>query len=112
MVSADKLPPFNIEAEEAVIASILVDDDAVARVESIISAEHFYRDQNRWAYEACLELWSRNETINQVTLAHELSRRGKLDDAGGIPYISRIVGELATPVGVEHYAGIVKRDAM
>ncbi len=112
MVSADKLPPFDIEAEEAVIASILVDDDAVARVESIISAEHFYRDQNRWAYEACLELWSRNETINQVTLAHELSRRGKLDDAGGIPYISRIVGDLATPIGVEHYAGIVKRDAM
>jgi replicative DNA helicase len=58
-----------------------------------------------------LALWSRNEPINQVTLAHELSRREKLDDVGGLPYLSRIVGELATPVGVEHYAGIVKRDA-
>ncbi len=112
MVTADKLPPFDVEAEEAVIASALVDEDAVARIESIVQPEHFFRDQNRWAFEACLELWSRNESINQVTLAHELSRRGKLDEVGGIPYISRIVGELPTPIGVEHFAGIVRRDAI
>ncbi len=111
MVSADKLPPFDVEAEEACIASILVDEEAVGRVEGLVQAEDFYRDQNRWAYEACLALWSRNEPINQVTLAHELSRREKLDDAGGLPYLSRIVAELATPVGVEHYAQIVKRDS-
>src|SRR4029077_18346865 len=100
-----------IEAEEACVESILVDDEAMGRVEGVVRPEDFYRDQNRWAYEACLALWSRNEPINQVTLAHELSRREKLDDVGGIPYLSRIVGELATPIGVEHYAGIVKRDA-
>jgi len=111
VVSADKLPPFDVEAEEACIASILVDEEAVGRVEGLVQAEDFYRDQNRWAYEACLALWSRNEPINQVTLAHELSRREKLDDAGGLPYLSRIVAELATPVGVEHYAQIVKRDS-
>jgi replicative DNA helicase len=111
MVTADKLPPFNIEAEEACIASMLVDEEAIGRVEGVVHPDDFYRDQNRWAYEACLELWSRNEPINQVTLAHELSRREKLDDAGGIPYLARIVGELATPVGVEYYAQIVKRDA-
>ena len=111
MVTAEKLPPFDVEAEEAVIASILVDEEAIGRVEGIVRAEDFYRDQNRWAYDACLSLWARNESINQVTLAHELSRRDKLDDVGGLPYLARIVGELATPVGVEHYAGIVKRDA-
>jgi len=111
MVAADKLPPFDVEAEEAVIASILVDEEAIGRVEGIVAPEDFYRDQNRWAYEACLELWSRNTPINQVTLGHELARRDKLDDVGGLPYLSRIVAELATPVGVEHYAGIVKRDA-
>ena len=111
MVTADKLPPFNVEAEEACIASILVDEEAIGRVEGVVHPDDFYRDQNRWAYDACLALWSRNEPINQVTLAHELARREKLDDAGGIPYLARIVGELATPVGVEHYAHIVKRDA-
>ena len=111
MVTADKLPPFDIEAEEACIASILVDEEAIGRVEGVVQPEDFYRDQNRWAYEACLALWSRNEPVNQVTLAHELARREKLDEAGGIPYLARIVGDLATPVGVEHYAHIVKRDA-
>ncbi len=112
MVTADKLPPFDAEAEEAVIASLLVDEEAMGRVDGLVQSEDFYRDQNRWAFEACVEQWSRGETINQVTLAHELSRRGKLDDVGGLPYLARIVGELATPIGVEHYAGIVKRDAM
>jgi len=111
VVAAEKLPPFDVEAEEAVIASILVDEEAIARVEGIVQAEDFYRDQNRWAFDACLALWARNEAINQVTLAHELSRRDKLDEAGGLPFLARIVSELATPVGVEHYAGIVKRDA-
>jgi replicative DNA helicase len=112
VVTADKLPPFDVEAEEAVISSILVDEEAIGRVEGLVQPEDFYRDQNRWAYDACLALWTRNETINQVTLAHELSRRDKLDDVGGLPYLARIVGELATPVGVEHYARIVKRDAL
>jgi replicative DNA helicase len=111
VVTADKLPPFNVEAEEAVIASIMVDEEAVGRVEGVVQPEDFYRDQNRWAYEAALALWSRNEAINQVTLAHELSRRDKLEEAGGLPFLARIVAELATPIGVEHYAGIVKRDA-
>jgi replicative DNA helicase len=112
VVAADKLPPFDVEAEEAVIASILVDEDAISRVESIVQPEDFFRDQHRWAYAAALELWSRSEPINQVTLAHELARREKLDDVGGIPFISRIIGDLPTAVGVEHYAKIVKRDAV
>jgi replicative DNA helicase len=112
MVTADKLPPFDVEAEEAVIASIIVDDEAIARVDGLVSAEDFYRDQNRWAYDAAQELWSRSEPINQVTLAHELSRRNKLDDVGGLPYLARIVSDLATPIGVEHYAQIVRRDAI
>ena len=111
MVTAEKLPPFDVEAEEAVIASLLVDEEAIGRVEGLVQPEDFYRDQNRWAYDACLALWSRNEPINQVTLAHELSRMSRLDDVGGLPYIARITTELATPVGVEHYARIVRRDA-
>jgi replicative DNA helicase len=111
-VVLDKLPPFDVEAEEAVLASVLVDEDAIGRVEAIVQPEDFYRDQNRWTYEAALELWARNESINQVTMAHELSRRGKLDDVGGVPFVSRIVADLATPVGVEHYARIVRRDSV
>ncbi len=109
---ADRLPPHDVEAEEAVIASILVDSEAIYRVAPILKADDFFREKNAWAYEACLSLFDRNDAINQVTVGHELARRDRLGEMGGLAYLSRLVTELPTPVGVEHYAGIVKRDAV
>ena len=109
---AEKLPPHDIDAEEAVVASLLVDPEAVYRVAPILKAEDFFREKNAWAYEACLALWDRSEAINQVMVAHELARRDRLDDLGGAAYLSRLVTELPTPIGVEHYAEIVRRDAI
>jgi replicative DNA helicase len=111
MVVAERLPPFDVEAEEAVLASLMVDEDAIYKVQAALRPEDFYREQNRWAYEACIALWERNETINPVTVAHELARSNRLDEAGGPAFLSRLVTELPTPIGVEHYAGIVRRDA-
>jgi replicative DNA helicase len=111
MVVAERLPPFNVEAEESVIASLLVDEDAVYKVQGIVQPDDFYREQNRWAYEACLALWERNDGINQVTVAHELARRDRLEEVGGGAFLSRLVTELPTSIGVEHYARIVRRDA-
>lgn len=108
----DKLPPFDNDAEEALVASLMVDDEAADRIVGLVHDRDFFRDQNRWSFIACQELWRRGETVNQVTVAHELARREKLDDAGGIPYLARIVGDLATPVGVEHYANLVHKDAV
>ncbi len=107
----EKLPPFDADAEQSVIASILVDEDAIGRVESIVQPEDFFRSQNQWCYQACLALHERGETVNQVTGAHELARMGRLDDVGGAAYLGRIVADLPTPIGVEHYAAIVRRDA-
>ncbi|MCH8995402.1 MAG: replicative DNA helicase [Chloroflexi bacterium] len=112
MVVAERLPPFDVEAEEAVLASLMVDEDAIFKVQTTIQPNDFYREQNRWTYEACLELARRSETINQVTVAHEMARRERLEDAGGPGFLSRIVTELPTPIGVEHYALIVRRDAV
>ncbi len=111
MVIAERLPPFDVEAEEAVLASLMVDGEAIYKVQGILHPQDFYRDQYGWTYEASLALWERGESINQVTVAHELARRERLEDAGGPAFLSRIVGELPTAIGVEHYAGIVQRDA-
>ena len=111
MVTQDKLPPFDIKAEEACIAAILIDQAAIADVAKIVQSPDFYRDQHRWAYEACLALWERDEPVNEVTLAHELARREKLDEVGGLPFFARITTELPTAVGIEHYAEIVRRDS-
>jgi replicative DNA helicase len=101
-----------VEAEEAVVASLLVDSEAIYRVAPILKPEDFFREKNAWAYEACLALFDRNEAINQVTVAHELARRERLEELGGAAYLSRLVAELPTAIGVEHYAQIVKRDAI
>ena len=108
---AEKLPPHDIEAEEAVIASLLVDAEAIYKVAPKLNADDFFREKNAWVYEACLALWDRSESINQITVSHELARRNRLEDVGGASYLSRLVTELPTSVGVEHYAGIVDRDA-
>jgi replicative DNA helicase len=112
MVVAERLPPFDVDAEEAVIASLMVDEDAIYKIQSVVRPEDFYREQNRWVYEACLALWERNEAITQVAVAHELTRRGVLEDAGGPGFLSRVVAELPTAVGAEHYARLVQRDSI
>lgn len=106
----DKLPPFNAEAEDSVVASLLVDRSALDAITGIVQEQDFYRDQNRWAFAACKALWERGETVNQVTVLHELTRAEQLPP-NGAAWLSQIVGDLPTPVGVEHYAGIVHRDA-
>ncbi len=107
----EQLPPHDIQAEESVLASLIVDPEAVNNVAAILSSRDFFRETNAWAFEACIALWERHENINQVTLAHELDRRGRLEDVGGLTYLSELVLNLPTPVGVENFAEIVKRDS-
>ena len=104
--------PSDKDVEEALLASILVDDDAIFKVQPQLEPQDFYRDTNRFIYEACLELADSGAAINQVTVAHELGRKDRLEDAGGPAFLSKIVAELPTPIGVEHYSRVVKRDSI
>jgi replicative DNA helicase len=108
----ERLPPHNIEAEEAVIASLLVDPEAILKTTIFLKPEAFYREKNQWLYEACLSLYERNEAINQITVAQELTRQGKLEEVGGVAYLSHLVSVLPTSVHVEYYAQIVHRLAV
>src|SRR4051812_26682475 len=107
----EQLPPHDIQAEESVIASVMVDAEAMNKVATILEARDFFREANGWTFEVCRALWDRNESINQVTVAHELERKGRLEDVGGLSFLSDLVLNLPTPVGAEHFAAIVKRDA-
>jgi len=108
----ERLPPHNIEAEEAVIGSLLVDPEAILKTTIFLRPEAFYREKNQWLYEACLSLYERNEAINQITLAQELTSQGKLEEVGGVAYLSHLVSVLPTSVHVEYYAQIVHRLAV
>lgn len=105
----DNLQPMNVDAEEAVIGSLLIDGESIYEIASLLKPEDFYRERNRWAYEACLALYSRSEAINQVTLAHEL--KDKLEALGGGAYLSHVVSQVPTSIHIKHYANIVSRTA-
>ncbi|MCC6785791.1 MAG: replicative DNA helicase [Planctomycetes bacterium] len=109
--TTERLPPHDTDAEEAVIASLLVDDEAVAKLAAFLQPDDFFHERHALVYQACLDLWERNDPINQVSVAHELARRGRLETVGGGAFLSRIVGDLPTSIGVEYYGTIVQRDA-
>jgi replicative DNA helicase len=111
-VVLEKLPPHDIAAEEAVVAACLVDNDAIYKVAPLIGPEDFFREKNGWIFDAIRTLWDRNEAINQITVAHELARRERLEQIGGAAYLAQLVADLPTVVGVEYYAQIVARDAV
>lgn len=108
-MNGEKLPPHNAEAEENVIGSLLIDGTAIYGTATIIQPEDFYYEQNRWIYKACLELYQRNEAIDQITVAQELASRGKLEACGGAAYLSHLISIVPTSLHIEHYAQIVYR---
>ena len=107
----ERLPPHDLEAEEAVIAALMIDSDAFLAVYPILKPADFFREKNGWVYEACISLWNRDEAINQITVAHELAQKDRLQDAGGQAYLADTIRHLPTSLGAEFYARIVKRDA-
>ena len=108
---AEQLPPHDTDAEEAVIGSLLIDGEGINRISTTVTGDDFYRERNRWCYEACRALFDRGDAINQLTVAHELSLTDRLDAAGGPAYLSHLVAMVPTSVHIEHYARLVNRTA-
>lgn len=112
MVSAlERLPPQNLEAEQSVLGSLLIDRDAIIRVASMIRPDDFASAANGTIYRAILDLYNRREPTDFVTLSDELTRRTHLDQVGGIAYLSTLANAVPTAVHVEYYARIVERTA-
>lgn len=105
-----KLPPHDIDAEEAVIGSILIDGFAIYKIATLLRDPDFYSERNQSIYGAMLSLYQRPDgAINQITVAQELARQGKLEVCGGAAYLSHLVAICENPLDVEHYAQIVYR---
>ena len=108
-----KVPPHDIEAEEAVIGSLLIDPDAILKVSTSLKAEDFLSETNRMIYQACLSIYQRpNEAINQITVAHELVRQNNLEQIGGAAFLSHLISNVPTSLHVEYYAQIVSDTAV
>ena len=107
-----KVPPQDIEAEQAVIGSMLTDQDAVIAAIEKLKPEDFYREDNKLIYSAILNIYNRAEPIDIITLKAELSSMGKLDAVGGLEYIVELPEKVPTTANVERYIKIVEDKAM
>ncbi len=108
---ADRIPPNNLEAEMAVLGSILVDREMMATVSEIVAEHDFYAHVHETIFGALLQLYERGEPLDKITVAEELRRRSLLDKVGGIPYLSSLMDMVPTAASAEYYAHIVREKA-
>lgn len=109
----EKMLPQNIEAEEGVLGSMIIDREAVFQVITILRPEDFYRDAHRVIYEVIYDLYHQyHSPADLITITDELQQRGKLEQVGGDAYISSLVNAVPTSANVEYYARIVERTAI
>ena len=109
---SDNLPPHDVDAEKAVLGSMLIDSEGIFKVAIFLAPEDFFNPENQSVYDACFALYQRNEGINQITVAHELAQKGKLEEVGGGAYLSHLVSTVPTSLHIEYYAQIVSRLAI
>ena len=108
----ERLPPQNTEAEEAVLGGLLIDPDAIIRVATILRPEDFYREKHGWIYDSIQILHERREPVDFLTVCDELERRSQLKEVGGAAFITSLINAVPTSIHVEHYARIVRDQAM
>lgn len=108
---AEILPPHNVEAEQAVLGSILIDEDALYEVAEVLVPESFYRPAHGWLFEAMQRLHGRQEPLDIVALEAELRRMGRLDAFGGMAYLFDLANATITSVNAPTYAAIVAETA-
>jgi replicative DNA helicase len=104
--------PYNIDAEESTLASLMLDSDAITQILPFLKKDDFYREKHQWIYEALIELHTRNEPADLVTVADQLERQNRLADVGGAVALSALQLRLPTAIHVEHYGRIVERTAI
>ncbi|MGH2347980.1 MAG: replicative DNA helicase [bacterium] len=112
VASVERVPPQNLEAEQGVLGSMLLDRDAIARVVEMLRPEDFYRDAHRRIYDAVVELFERGEPVDLITVTDRLRDKGQLDDVGGAAYVTALLNSIPTAANVEYYARIVLQKSM
>lgn len=103
-----KVPPNDVEAEQAIIGSMLTDRDAVISAVEVLKEEDFYREDNKSIYRAILNLYNKSEPIDIITVKSELESMGKFDQVGGLEYLAELPEKVPTTANAMKYIKIVE----
>lgn len=107
----DKLPPQSLEAEQSLIGSILLDKEAMLRVNDIVSPEDFYKNAHQQIYEVMVELYHKNEPIDILTVSNRLNEKNLLEKTGGQRCLADLANSVPTTAHAANYANIIHRKA-
>jgi replicative DNA helicase len=107
----DRIPPSNLEAEMALLGSVLVDKEMMAAVSEIVRPSDFYASLHETIYLALYALYENGKPLDKVALAEELRSRGMLEKIGGLSYLSSLMETVPTAASAEYYAKIVREKA-
>ncbi|NLO97112.1 MAG: replicative DNA helicase [Peptococcaceae bacterium] len=107
-----KVPPHNLEAEQAVLGALMLDTQKSSIVFEFLRPEDFYRDIHKSIYQVIKDIYERGDPVDLVTVAESLSQAGKLESIGGIGTISQIANSVPSAANVDHYARIVAEKSL
>jgi len=107
-LSLEKLAPQNLEAEMAVLGSMLIDDNAASVAVESLDRNSFYKDIHKKVFEALVDLYGSNKAIDLITLTDELKKKGVLEEIGGASFLTELANSVPTAANINHYVSIVK----
>lgn len=108
----ERVPPQNMEAEQAVLGAVLLDKEALFSAAEILVPEDFYRQSHQRVFRAMLDLAEKGEPVDLVTLTAELTDRDLLEEVGGVTYLTDLANAVPTAANVEYYAHIIEEKAI
>lgn len=111
-VQPNKLEPHNVQAEEAVLGSLLIDPDAIIRLSTILKAEDFYIERHGWVYEAIIKLREARKPADLLTLSDELEAKDRLEEVGGSAWLTGLINATPSSLHAVAYAKMVERTAI
>lgn len=103
-----KMPPHSLDAEMATLGAMMLEREAIARVVDVLEPNDFYREINRWIFDAICSLFNEGEPVDLVTLGDRLKARGQLEQIGGTAYLSGLLEAAPTAAAASYYAKIVR----
>ncbi len=108
----ERTPPHDVAAEQCVLGGMLLSKDAISDVIEVIRPTDHYRPAHQLIHEAILDLYSRGEPADAITVANELTRRGEIARVGGGPYLHTLIASVPTAANAGYYARIVRERAI
>ena len=108
IIQREKLPPHNLEAEVAVLGSMLIEEEAIAQAIEVLASDAFYKDAHKKIFQSIINLFNENQAVDLVTLTDNLYKEGTIEEAGGASYLAYLTTAVPTAANLVYYAKIVK----